>query len=79
MTIFRAILIHVHVSNLHIYSHFTNDRKDSNTRIADGGFLYLWKIYSQTCSSDHVYRGRHGRDRMVVGFIPTCAISAYHH
>ena len=41
MTIFRAILIHVHVSNLHIYSHFTNDRKDSNTRIADGGFLYL--------------------------------------
>ena len=41
MTIFRAILIHVHVSNLHIYSHFTNDRKDSNTRIADGGILYL--------------------------------------
>ena len=23
--------------------------------------------------------GRHGRDRMVVGFTTTCAISAYHH
>ena len=27
----------------------------------------------------HWSRGRHGRDRMVVGFITTCAISAYHH
>ena len=24
-------------------------------------------------------QGRRGRDRMVVGFITTCAISAYHH
>ena len=24
-------------------------------------------------------RGHHGRDRMVVGFTTTCAISAYHH
>jgi len=23
--------------------------------------------------------GRHGRDRMVVGFTTTCAISTYHH
>jgi len=23
--------------------------------------------------------GRHGRDRMVVGFTTTCTISAYHH
>jgi len=23
--------------------------------------------------------GRHGRDRMVVGFTTTCAISAYYH
>jgi hypothetical protein len=23
--------------------------------------------------------GRHGRDRMVVGFTTTCAINAYHH
>jgi len=26
-----------------------------------------------------VNRGRHGRDRMVVRFTTTCAISAYHH
>jgi len=25
------------------------------------------------------FRGHHGRDRMVVGFTTTCAISAYHH
>ena len=24
-------------------------------------------------------RGRHGRDRMVVGFTTTCTISVYHH
>jgi len=23
--------------------------------------------------------GRHGRDRMIVGFITNCAISAHHH
>ena len=26
-----------------------------------------------------IYGGRRGRDRMVVGFITTYAISAYHH
>jgi len=26
----------------------------------------------------HLYRGCHGRDRMVVEFTTTCAISAYH-
>lgn len=35
MTIFRAILIHGHVFNLHIYSLFTVVRKDSH--ITDGG------------------------------------------
>ena len=30
---------------------------------------------SVTCG----YRGRRGRDRMVVGLTTTCAISAYHH
>jgi hypothetical protein len=25
------------------------------------------------------YRGRHGRDRMIVGFTTTCAISDYNH
>jgi len=24
-------------------------------------------------------KGRHGRDRMIVGFTSTCAISAYHY
>jgi len=27
----------------------------------------------------YMYGGRRGRDRMVVGFTTTCAISAYHH
>ena len=36
------------------------------------------------CKSIHLFnwgRGHHGRDhdRMVVGFLTTCAISAYHH
>jgi hypothetical protein len=26
-----------------------------------------------------LYRGRRGRDRMVIGFTTICAISAYHH
>ena len=31
------------------------------------------------CNYHPLYRGRHGRDRMVVGFITTYEISAYHH
>jgi hypothetical protein len=27
----------------------------------------------------HIKKGHRGRDRMVVGFTITCAISAYHH
>ena len=27
----------------------------------------------------YTYRGCHGRDRMVVGFTATCAVSSYHH
>jgi len=27
----------------------------------------------------YIYRGCHGRDRMVVGFTTTYAISVYHH
>jgi hypothetical protein len=30
-------------------------------------------------SGDHTIRGHRGRDRMVVGFTTTYAISAYHH
>jgi hypothetical protein len=38
-------------------------------------FLFWWPQ-----SQDNVYhkRGRHGRDRMVVGFTTSCVISAYH-
>ena len=34
------------------------------------------KYYQQLLYS---YRDHHGRDRMVVGFTTTCAISSYHH
>jgi hypothetical protein len=37
------------------------------------GFIYDLSIFKL------IYRGRHGRDRMVVGFTSTCAISAYYH
>ena len=30
-------------------------------------------------NSNPRFKGHHGHDRMVVGFITTCAISAYHH
>jgi len=33
---------------------------------------------STTISIHLIDRGRRGRDRMVVGFTTTCAISAYH-
>jgi hypothetical protein len=41
---------------------------------------YYWKLLKVVLNT-HIHRGRHGRDRdrMVVGFTTTCAISAYHH
>ena len=44
--------------------------------------LIILDILVITCASDlsdiiNIYRDR--RDRMVVGFTATCAISAYHH
>ena len=42
-------------------------------------FIYLYSmIHSETCLQLKI-RSRRDRDRMVVGFITTCAISAYHH
>ena len=55
--------------------------------------FFLWRLVSTHApllaivlsvlrfkSSDSTFvKGRHGRDRMVVGFTTTCAISAYHH
>jgi hypothetical protein len=39
--------------------------------------LVLWVIHVMTGMIHVVWRGR--RDRMVVGFTTTCAISAFHH
>ena len=48
--------------------------------------LFDWKIravYKRACDSSIaamcVLFRNHGRDRMIVGFTTTCAISAYHH
>ena len=38
-------------------------------------YLHLQDI---KVSCQEFYRGRHGRDRMIVGFTTTYAISAYH-
>jgi hypothetical protein len=40
-------------------------------------YKYINNINQMTANV--MYRGRRGRDRMVVGFTTTCAISAYHH
>ena len=36
-------------------------------------------VYRPETESVSGYGGRRGRDRMVVGFITTCVLSAYHH
>jgi hypothetical protein len=41
-------------------------------------FIYLFFVCPLTLI-DILHRGRRGRDRMVVGFTTTYAISAYHH
>jgi hypothetical protein len=39
-----------------------------------------WRpVLVMTLQTDFYLRGRRDRDRMVVGFSTTCAISAYHH
>jgi len=44
--------------------------------IAKIGYEYFWRLREIVLS---IYRGRRGRNRMVVGFTTTCAISVYHH
>jgi hypothetical protein len=41
----------------------------------------IWQKHIAQCLAviTYMYRGRRGRDRMVVGFTTTYAISAYHH
>ena len=39
-----------------------------------------YQKYEKSVSFHYIInRGRHGHDRIVVGFTTTCAISAYHH
>ena len=43
-------------------------------------YKYVGASYLQCCTYFcQIYRGRRGRDRIIVGFITTYAISAYHH
>jgi hypothetical protein len=44
-------------------------------------FVLLWFFSSSSSSSSSfiLFRGRRGRDRMVVGLTTTCTISVYHH
>jgi hypothetical protein len=43
---------------------------------------FLLKVVPETRREKYIstflFRGRRGRDRMVVGFITTCAINVYH-
>jgi len=39
----------------------------------------VFNFFAITMISNALVGGRRGRDRMVVGFTITCAISAYHH
>ena len=38
-------------------------------------FVYYNRI---ACAVNHIFRGRRGRDRLLVGFTTICAIGAYH-
>jgi hypothetical protein len=42
-------------------------------------FLILYLYQELNCTSHYTLGGRRDRDRMVVGFITTHAIGAYHH
>ena len=43
------------------------------------GIVSVFMIITGSLHSLNTIRGRHGRDRIVVGFITTYAISAHHH
>jgi hypothetical protein len=42
-------------------------------------FVPLYTIIFTYLFIKNVFRGRHGRDCMAIGFTTVCAISAYHH
>ena len=41
--------------------------------------IYLCLSQAKACISNAIYGACHGRDRMLVGFTTTCAVSVYHH
>jgi len=43
------------------------------------GLILIRNAHSQAIEKPYCLRGRRGRYRMLVGFITTYAISAYHH
>jgi hypothetical protein len=52
----------------------------------EDALLWLFHLLPPECSRSpyqeggtSLMRGHHGRDHILVGFITTCAISAYHH
>jgi hypothetical protein len=51
------------------------DHKQIWTALIHGIYLLLWSVQKKNRKN----LGHHGRDRMVVGFTTTYAISAYHH
>jgi hypothetical protein len=50
---------------------------NSQHNFASGFRLVRFMVFNATLTKFRLYRD--GRDRMVVGFTTTCAISAYHH
>jgi hypothetical protein len=50
-----------------------------NKNLSDWLFIPTWQICYSSINLQDQERGCRCRDRMVVGFITTCAISAYHH
>jgi hypothetical protein len=63
----------------HIYSSLLKDNKKKNSQKLmtdlNGQFTRTMNIHNLL----FFWGGRRGRDRMVLGFTTTCAISAYHH
>jgi hypothetical protein len=57
-------------------------RYKTNVQLNDISEILITETATVFCSlyiKDQSIRGHRGRDGMVVGFITTCAISAYHH
>jgi uncharacterized membrane protein YhaH (DUF805 family) len=71
------ILLFIYILHLFLYIGALGGRrlKDRENAI----YIYMLLLASSKCRSNKLLRGRRGRNRVVVGFITTYAISAYHH